>query len=261
MLFFKRISSGTRIAWCSCEPKVATVIDTNPTLEQIVTANPGAAEVFVRHGLDFCYRGQRSLDEACKEAGIDVRTVAAELSAVRSDSPDERGWSDRPLAEIVDHIIERYHDTLRRDLPLLIALARKVEETHADRPTRPVGLAEQLERIHAAVENHLTKEEGILFPLIRAGRGDTTYVPINLMTREHEDHGESLRRMRALAHDFVAPEDAGASWHQLYRSLARLEAEFWRHIHLENYVLFPRALQAAGFISQDSTGTTIRSTR
>ncbi len=213
------------------------------TLEQIVTANPRAAETFVHHGLDFCCRGRRSLREACDQAGLDVHELEAELAWAAGDETDELNWTSRPLAELIDEILKRYHKPLRRDLPQLIALAEKVEETHAGKPTCPTGLAEHLRTIHAAVESHLAKEERILFPLIRAGRTDLLQTPITVMMQEHEDHGENLRRTRALTHDLTAPPEACASWRELYRGLAHLEAELWKHIHLENYVLFPRAAQ------------------
>lgn len=215
---------------------------THETLARIVTANPKAADVFARYGLDFCCHGQRPLDEACVEAGHDARTVLAELSSLGAEGSAEESWGARPLAELIDHILTRYHARLRRDLPTLIALARKVEEVHAAKANRPVGLAEHLERIAAAVESHLAKEERILFPLIRAGRGATAYMPIKVMMQEHEDHGDNLRRTRALTNDLVAPAEACASWSELYRGLAELEADLWKHIHLENNVLFPLAL-------------------
>ena len=220
--------------------------DSNRTLEEIVTANPKAADVFVRRGLDFCCHGQRTLGEACREAGLDPGAVAAELAGAGADTPVEDGWSTRPLAELVDHIIERYHDALRRDLPILVALARKVERVHAAKPTRPAGLTAHLERVHGAVVSHLDKEEGILFPLIRAGRGATAYMPIRVMMQEHEDHGENLRRTRELTNGLTAPPEACPSWRELYRGLSQLEAELMQHIHLENYVLFPRALEERG---------------
>jgi len=215
--------------------------DTHQTLEKIVTTNPKAAEVFARYGLDYCCHGQRPLDEACKEADHDVRNVLAELASLGAEGSAEESWGDRPLTELIDHILARYHAPLRRDLPTLIALARKVEEVHAGKANRPVGLAEHLERIAAAVESHLAKEEQILFPLIRAGRGATAYMPIKVMMQEHEDHGDNLRRTRSLTNDLVAPDAACASWRELYRGLAELESDLWKHIHLENYVLFPRA--------------------
>lgn len=163
--------------------------------------------------------------------------------AARATEPAKTSWAGGTASELIDHILERYHGPLRRELPPLVALARKVEQVHAAKPSRPIGLAEHLERVHAAVENHLDKEENILFPLLRSGAGAGVLMPIQVMMQEHEDHGENLRRTRALTRDLVAPEEACPSWRELYRRLARLEADLFEHIHLENYVLFPRAAE------------------
>ncbi|MCK9463839.1 MAG: iron-sulfur cluster repair protein YtfE [Proteobacteria bacterium] len=215
------------------------------TLEHLVTTQPAAAKVFLRYGLDFCCHGRRPLDEACAEAGVDPAVVRAELAQMEAGPEAEVDWRVRPLDALIDHILDRYHAALRRDVPALIALARRVEQVHADKPSCPRGLVEHLESIGAAVESHLAKEEQILFPLIRAGRGATAHMPMKVMMLEHEDHGENLRRTRALTNDLVAPPEACASWRELYRGLARLEADLMRHIHLENYVLFPRAAEEA----------------
>ncbi len=117
-----------------------------------------------------------------------------------------------------------------------------MEDAHADKPERPAGLADLLTEVRAAVESHLAKEEQILFPLILSGRGQMAHMPVQVMMQEHEDHGENLRRIRELTNDLQIPEYACASWRELYRSLARLEVELMDHIHLENNILFPRAL-------------------
>ncbi len=216
------------------------------TLKQIVLTNPGAAEVLERHGLDYCCRGHRSLATACQQAGLAVLEVEAELARLAPTEPAEADWRRRPLSELIDHILERYHKPLRRDLPALIALARKVERLHADKPTCPLGLAEHLTRIHAAVESHLAKEERGLFPRILAGLADTVQAPIQAMMREHVEHGESLRLTRTLTRNLTPPPEACASWRELYRGLARLETELWKHVFLEDHVLAPRALAGRG---------------
>jgi regulator of cell morphogenesis and NO signaling len=94
------------------------------------------------------------------------------------------------------------------------------------------------------MESHMQKEEQILFPMIRAGRGRMALMPVQVMEQEHRDHGENLALMRKLASDFVAPEEACNTWRALYLGLAELESELMAHISLENHVLFPRALRS-----------------
>lgn len=212
------------------------------TLGDLVTAKPAAAKVFHRYGLDFCCGGQQSLAAACAEAGVDAETVAEEIEQLAPDGPDEVRWDTRPLEELVDHILDRYHRPLKTEIPRLIDLARKVEQVHADKSDCPAGLAELLVRVREAVESHLAKEEQILFPLIVAGRGQTAHMPVQVMMQEHEDHGQNLTRIRELTNNLSLPECACASWRELYGSLEQLECDLMEHIHLENSVLFPRAL-------------------
>src|SRR5690606_1132930 len=117
-------------------------------------------------------------------------------------------WDERPLTELVDHIIARYHVPLRAELPRLLEMAEKVERVHAEKPHAPHGLARHLANMHEAVLEHLEKEEQILFPAIQAGHGQALSMPVHVMEQEHDDHGNSLRRVRALTADLVPPEDA-----------------------------------------------------
>ena len=152
-------------------------------------------------------------------------------------------WDAAPLAALVDHIRVRYHARLREELPRLAALATKVERAHANEPSCPVGLAAHLAAVDAAVAEHLAKEEQILFPMILAGARAQAHMPIRVMLQEHDDHAAALARTRALTADLTPPPGASGSWHALYAGLAELETELRAHIHLENHVLFPRALR------------------
>ena len=121
-------------------------------------------------------------------------------------------------------------------------MARKVEAVHGDKSSCPRGLADHLEHMSEELEQHMQKEEQLLFPMILGGRGRMASMPISVMEQEHQDHGRNLARMSVLAHEYVAPEEACNTWRALYLGLAELEAELMEHIHLENHVLFPRTL-------------------
>jgi regulator of cell morphogenesis and NO signaling len=218
------------------------MIDANETLGEVATAHPAATQVFLRHGLDFCCGGRQRLADACRAAGLDPRAVIAEIAAEGATGSAER-WDSRPLPDLIDFIVTRYHEPLRRDLPGLIDAARKVERVHARKASCPHGLASHLEQVDAEVRQHLAKEEQVLFPAIRSGnRGATVHMPIRVMMQEHDDHGANLQRLRELTADFAPPPEACATWRALYAALAKLESELMEHIHLENNVLFPRAL-------------------
>ena len=223
------------------------MIDKEQTLGQLATAVPTAARVFHRHGLDYCCGGNRSLAAACAESGLDLGTVLEELQAAAATSPGTgQRWADRTIPELVGHILERYHIPLKLEVPRLVELARTVERVHGSKPSCPRGLAQHLAETQQAIEEHLMKEEQILFPLVLTAPGRMARMPIQVMLKEHDDHGQALRRTRALTDDFHLPADACLKWRELYRALAELEEELMEHIALENSVLFPKVLQANG---------------
>ncbi len=220
------------------------MIDVNETLGQIATAHPAATRVFLRHRLDFCCGGRQKLADACEKSGLDPSAVVAEI-AVADEALSAERWDEKPLPDLINFILTRFHEPLRRDLPALVAAAQRVERVHGDKPTCPRGLAALLERVHAEIEQHLAKEEQVLFPAIQSGSyGPQVHIPIRVLMQEHDDHGENLQQLRELAGNFVAPPEACATWRALYAGLETLEAELMEHIHLENNVLFPRALDA-----------------
>jgi regulator of cell morphogenesis and NO signaling len=214
--------------------------DSLVTLAQVVAAGPSAARVLYRHRLDFCCGGQRTLGDACSEAGLNPRSVLEEIeleSASRAPCP----IPTEPI-QLVDHILDRYHRPLRPELARLLEMAQKVERVHAQKRTCPTGLASHLSEMQQAIEEHLTKEEHILFPMIQSGQGHRAYMPVQVMMQEHLDHAASLRRIRELTGDLRIPAEACATWRALYEGLAALEFDLMEHIHLENNVLFPAVL-------------------
>lgn len=215
-------------------------------LADLAVNHPSASRVFHRYGLDFCCHGSRPLADACAERGLDAERVVAEIETeeASASAPDQPRWDERPIPELVDHIVRFYHLRLRAELPELISLAAKVETRHAEKPSCPRGLRAHLEDMHQAVLEHLAKEEQILFPMIVGGRGRMAAGPIGMMESEHDDHAETLRQTRRLTADLVVPEEACPTWRALYLHLGQLEKELMDHIHLENNVLFRRVLAA-----------------
>jgi len=213
------------------------------SLAELAATRAGAARVFQRLGIDFCCHGQIGLSEACAAFGLEPAVVLSDIAA--ESHPDERfeRWDLEPLPALIDHVLARYHELHRRQLPGLLEMAQKVERVHAKKESAPRGLAAHLAHMAEELEIHMQKEERILFPLLRAGRGAMAAAPIQAMEHEHEDHGKNLARLRALAHDFHAPAEACGTWRALYLGLAELESDLMQHIHLENNVLFPRALR------------------
>lgn len=216
------------------------------TLGDIAAANPVATRVFLRHKLDFCCGGQRTLAEACVRAGLDAEAIAHEITGEIGRGDDPARWESRSQHELADHIEQHYHAALRRDVPPLIAAARRVEKVHAEKPAVPAGLADHLTEFWNEMLSHMHKEENILFPMLRRGaRGPAVYMPVRVMQQEHDEHSVALARIRELTGDLEIPAHACATWTALYQGLANLEVELMQHIHLENNILFLRAARAS----------------
>ena len=202
-----------------------------------IAANlPGATQVFRKHKIDFCCGGQVPLSEAVAARGEPLAAIEAELAAL------ETGTIEAPQSseELIEHILERYHATHRAELPELIRLAARVETRHAENTLVPRGIHDALVEAAEALEDHMQKEEQILFPLMRAGGHPMIRHPIGRMRDEHDEHGERLANLQALAHDFELPEEACPTWRALYAGVRKLIDDVHEHVHLENNVLFAR---------------------
>ena len=206
-------------------------------LGQIAVQLPGATAVFRRLKLDFCCGGQISLRQAALDKKLDLPVVLAELTTLERGS--EAPETTAPAA-LIDHILERYHAVHRAQLPELIKMARRVEAVHRDNPQVPTGLADLLEAIEREMLEHMEKEEGVLFPILKAGGNPFVVHPIGMMRSEHISHGAQLDRLNAMTQDATAPEGACNTWRALYTGIAQLTDDLINHIHLENNVLFPQ---------------------
>lgn len=210
---------------------------TQRTLGDLARDIPGATAVFHAHGLDFCCGGRHTLDEAARRRGLEVAQVAAALARLPADAPAERDWRGAGNAALIAHLLGRYHATHRTQLPELSRLARRVEQVHAAHPLCPAGLADHLVAMQQELESHMQKEEQVLFPVLQRG-GALPAAPIACMRFEHEQHGESLERLQALARHLELPPGACNTWQALYRGLRQFREDLMHHIHLENNVLF-----------------------
>ena len=212
------------------------------TLAELATSHPAAARVFYRVGLDFCCGGRRSLSLACTERGLDASTVLSAIEVEEQLPDDTRRWDREPLPALMAFIVNTYHRRLREALPQLIQMAERVEIQHDDKAGCPRGLTAHLVVMYDSVFDHLMKEEQVLFPLIANGQGRAAVGPVHVMEKEHDDHARALQALRRLTKNFEAPADACITWRALYLGLRQLEEELMMHIHLENNVLFRRAL-------------------
>lgn len=210
------------------------------TLSQLAREIPGATAIFHRYQLDFCCGGGHTLLKAVQKRGLDAEQILLELEALAGRSSDESNWADAADDILIEHILTRYHDVHRQQLPELLRLATRVELVHGGHPECPAGLAAHLEGMAAELEAHMQKEEQILFPMISRGFTGMAVAPITMMRREHDDHGEALAKLNHLTRNITLPDGACNTWQALYLGLKTLQRDLMNHIHLENNILFHR---------------------
>ncbi|MCA9516150.1 MAG: iron-sulfur cluster repair di-iron protein [Myxococcales bacterium] len=219
-------------------------LTTQDTVARLAVRVPAASRVFMRHGIDYCCGGQRRLADVCAERGLVADDLLDEITLEHPLAEGAR-WDERPLGELVAHIVTAHHRPLDEELPRLLAMARKVEAVHGDKdPVRLHELAVLCERLFADLAEHMKKEEAVLFPWIVAGNGRSAGGPIRVMHLEHDEVARDLRRLHELTDDFTPPAGACVTWRALWLGLEALDADLRQHMHLENNVLFPRALAA-----------------
>lgn len=203
------------------------------TLSHLAVEIPGATAVFRKHKLDFCCGGAVPLAEAAAAKGLDAEKIAAELAALSLASEEE----PRETNALIAHIITRYHEVHRRELPELIRLAKRVEAVHGARSDAPNGLAAMLQKLADELDLHMQKEEQVLFPMMQAGGNDFIRHPIAAMRAEHIEAGDQLKEIETLLG--ALPSDGCATWRALHAGVTKFIDDLMNHIHLENNVLFP----------------------
>lgn len=204
-------------------------------VKDIALERPGATAVFRRHRIDFCCNGGRSLHEAAVKRGVATEALEQELEGLAIGPIGELPQDAEGLIAL---ILRRFHAVHRQELPELIRLARRVEAVHSQHPACPRGLALFLEDTAAELEEHMMKEEAILFPMLEAGRGAMAQMPIARMRAEHLEHGDRLEELARLTSDFSPPEGACTTWRALFAGCAKLDGDLREHIHIENNILF-----------------------
>jgi len=220
------------------------MISTEQTVKDIAVSHPLATRVFQRHKIDFCCGGGVALQSACDKKGLDADSIVKELEVEIAGTGDTAArWENEPLDHLIDHILGTYHEPLRLELPRLQKMANRVLAVHGDKMPEVLGeLNTVFSALRTELESHMMKEEQILFPMIKAGHGNQAGGPVAVMEHEHASAGAALQRLRELTNDFQPPQGACTTWTALWAGLAELESELHLHIHLENNILFPRAM-------------------
>ena len=230
-----------------------TTSTTDRTVGQTAAEFPASVRVFEKHGIDFCCGGKIPVTEACARKGLDPAVLLAEIDqAIQTPAEDPTDWLTAPLPALIDHILDTHHAYMKVQLPTVEARLAKVLAAHGDRHGEMLRAASAVYgAMKAELDGHLAKEEMVLFPLVRALDGGaqpgsfhcgSVRNPIRVMLMEHDSAGEALVQLRQLTGNYTPPEDACNTFRALYFELAEMERDLHRHIHLENNILFPRAI-------------------
>lgn len=225
------------------------------TVGDIVAADFRTASVFEQFGIDFCCGGRRTLGEACRTAGADPDALVQALDALPPPAGREDDVTQWRLDRLIGYIVSTHHAYVRSALPAIARDLATLEEAHRTRHPELSRVAAYFDQVHHDLEQHLLKEEQVLFPYVRdLATWDATQArpcspfgtvenPIRMMAREHRDATDALRTIRELTNGFTAPTDGGATYTVCMAELARFERDLNRHVHLENNVLFPKAVE------------------
>lgn len=224
---------------------------------EIALEQPMSIPVFEQYGIEYCCGGRIQLAEACALKDIAVEKVVAALEAASCKSVVKaRDWGKETLADLTDHIVAKHHTYCKSELVLLSGLAIKVTKRHGGRDPELSIIQSQFAQLAEKLKEHLANEEVFVFPMIvKLERDKTTSCaapceshaivnkPLALLMQDHDDAGALMAEIRSLSRNFVPPGYACATFRAFYEGLKEFEQDLHRHVHLENNILFPRAMK------------------
>ncbi len=231
-------------------------ITSDQKVGDIAAANPSATRVLEEAGVDYCCGGQRSLHDACLHAGVAEEEILERLRQNQAAAGDgDQNWVSAPLGELTEHIRAKHHRYVREAVRRIQPLAAKVKGKHGQNHPELAEIEELFSQVSREMLGHMQKEEQILFPYIeaieRAANGQesierpffqTVRNPVHAMMQEHDAAAALVGQIREKSSGYSLPDGACASYQALYHDLHEFETDLHRHVHLENNILFPRAV-------------------
>jgi len=235
------------------------MIKSSMTVREVAIEVPQSTRLFETLKIDYCCGGNRSLTEACDSAGLEVHDVITMLENTITQVEAGTNTTDfqrLPLNDLIKHIVHTHHVFTENELVRLDSLTKKVISAHGENHPELRTVGELLDRLAADLTPHMFKEEQVLFPYMSAlakanaenhaapfAPFGTVNNPVRMMMMEHEAVGELLRDLRNVTSNYTAPSDGCISYRTLYAAFEALEKDLHQHIHLENNILFPRAVE------------------
>ena len=237
-------------------------VSTARTVRELVLEIPESTRIFEKLGIDYCCGGDRSLEEACAASNLSVDEVLDSLELAEQTArakQKDRHWQAEALADLVAHINGTHHKYTREEISRLGPLFDKVVSVHGKNHPELQHLRATFRGLAQELTMHMMKEEAVLFPyIVRMEEAviqrepvlpppfGTVRNPVAMMMHDHDSAGEALRAMRQASAGYMPPADACVSYQTLYKALADFEKDLHQHIHLENNILFPRAIEMEG---------------
>jgi regulator of cell morphogenesis and NO signaling len=232
------------------------IVDKEKTVGKMVAEDYRKADVFKRHGIDFCCGGGIPLAQACEDKNADLTTVQAELDEIDNrQAPPEEDFESWELDMLIDHIVGVHHVYIKKSNPTIQEFVNRVKMVHGDYKPNVSEISDRFDTLAEELSMHMHKEEIILFPYIKqmveakkngtriSAPFGTVQNPINMMLAEHDNAGNELELLQKLTEDYTPPKGACATHKVSYGHLKEYADDLMRHIHLENNILFPKALE------------------
>lgn len=227
------------------------------TIGELVSQDWRKAEVFKKYGIDYCCGGKRTIAEACEKAGFNPSLVEAELLQLESGPVNNSNNFNRwELDFLIDYILNNHHKYVAEAIPFLDELSAKVSRVHGENHPELIDIEQYAQDVIQELTMHMHKEEMILFPyikeLVQVKKNNlpmtpppfgTIANPIRMMEAEHTSAGDALKAIEELSNSFTPPVDACMSYRVLFAKLQEFQNDLHQHIHLENNILFPKALK------------------
>lgn len=239
---------------------------TSKTVRELALEIPGATRVFENLGIDYCCGGNRSLADACFAAGVTTESVLNSLEHMNGSHAqfEESNFLSATLVELIDHIVEKHHVFTKTEIARLQALIDKVHGVHGQNHPELAAIRSMFESLSEELGPHMMKEERVLFPFVigmeEAVRNQrpvdnppfgTVRNPVQMMMLEHDSAGYLLKKIREASSNYTVPADACISYQTLYQALEAFEKDLHQHIHLENNILFPRAVEMEAAVRRE----------
>ncbi len=226
-------------------------------IKEIVTQNFHAAQLFEKYGIDYCCNGNRPLFEVLEEKKLSPEKILTQLNELKqTTSDDSNPYGEWELDFLAQYIVNTHHRYVKNAIPQIADHINKIVNAHGKKYSYLLEMHEVFAFIAEDLTQHMMKEEKILFPLIKylvetkkfnekpkTGGYGTIKGPINKMEQEHAAAGNATAKIRELSNGFSLPPDACATFRVTYQELEEFEKDLHKHVHLENNILFPRAIE------------------